>query len=107
MRLSMAAAGLACMLSEDPAAAERAAVLAMQCFIGQICDPIDGYTQIPCFIRNVASVPLAMTCANYGVLGLDTGVSLDEMAKATLRVGEKIREDRISDCGTCMCKKKL
>ncbi len=104
---SMAAAGLACMLSEDPAAAERAAVLAMQCFIGQICDPIDGYTQIPCFIRNVASVPLAMTCANYGVLGLDTGVSLDEMAKATLRVGEKIREDRISDCGTCMCKKKL
>ena len=48
-----------------------------------------------------------MTCANYGVLGLDTGVSLDEMAKATLRVGEKIREDRISDCGTCMCKKKL
>ena len=95
------------MLSEDPAAAERAAVLAMQCLIGQICDPIDGYTQIPCFIRNIASVPLAMTCANYGVLGLDTGVSLDEMVKATLRVGEKIREDRISDCGTCMCKKKL
>ncbi len=62
----------------------------MQCFIGQICDPIDGYTQIPCFIRNVASVPLAMTCTNYGVLGLDTGVSFDEMAKATLRVGEKI-----------------
>ena len=95
------------MLSEEPEAAERAAVLAMQCLIGQVCDPIDGYTQIPCLIRNVTSVPLAMTCANYGVLGMDAGVSLDEMAKAVLRVGEKIREYRVSDCGTCMCEKKI
>lgn len=103
---SMAAGGIACMLSKEPAAAERAAVLAMQCLIGQVCDPIDGYTQIPCLIRNVASVPMAMTCANYGVLGMDAGVSLDEMAKAVLRVGEKIRENRVSDCGVCMCKRK-
>ena len=104
---SMAAGGIASMLSEEPEAAERAAVLAMQCLIGQVCDPIDGYTQIPCLIRNVTSVPLAMTCANYGVLGMDAGVSLDEMAKAVLRVGEKIREYRVSDCGTCMCEKKI
>ena len=104
---SMAAGGIASLLSDEPQAAEHAAVLAMQCLIGQICDPIDGYTQIPCLIRNVASVPMAMTCANYGVLGMDTGVSLDEMAKAVLRVGEKIREYRVSDCGTCMCEKKI
>lgn len=100
---SMAAAGIAEMVSASPEAAEAAAVLAMQCLIGQVCDPIEGYTQIPCFVRNVAAVPLAMCCANYGILGLDAGVSLDEMAKAMLRVGEKIREYRISDCGTCMC----
>lgn len=104
---SMAAGGIAGMMSEDPTAAECAAVLAMQCLIGQICDPIDGYTQIPCLIRNVASVPMAMTCANYGVLGMDAGVSLDEMVKAVLRVGEKIRENRVSDCGVCMCKRKI
>lgn len=103
----MAAGGIAGMMSEDPTAAECAAVLAMQCLIGQICDPIDGYTQIPCLIRNVASVPMAMTCANYGVLGMDAGVSLDEMVKAVLRVGEKIRENRVSDCGVCMCKRKI
>lgn len=103
---SMAAAGLVEMLTADVDAAESAAVLAMQCLIGQICDPIEGYTQIPCFVRNISSVSIAMTCANYAVLGLDAGVNLDEMAKAVLRVGEKIREQRISDCGTCMCERK-
>ena len=99
---SMAAAGLVSFLSDDAAAGERAAVLAMQYIIGQVCDPIAGYPQIPCFIRNVASVPVAMTCANYALLGLDTAVGLDGMAEAVLRVGEKLREGRINDLGTCM-----
>lgn len=99
---SMAAAALTSLISDDPEAGERAAVLAMQYIIGQVCDPIEGYAQIPCFIRNIASVPLAMTCANYAVLGIDTAVSLDGMADAVLRVGEKLRGGRINDMGTCM-----
>ena len=99
---SMAAAALASLISDDPEAGERAAVLAMQYIIGQVCDPIEGYAQIPCFIRNIASVPMAMTCANYAVLGIDTAVSLDGMADAVLRVGEKLRGGRINDMGTCM-----
>ena len=99
---SMAAAALTSLISDDPVAVERAAVLAMQYIIGQVCDPIEGYAQIPCFIRNIASVPLAMTCANYAVLGLDTAVTLDGMADAVLRVGERLREGRINDMGTCM-----
>lgn len=98
---SMAAGALASMLSDDPAVAERAAVLAMQVLIGQVCDPIGGYPQIPCFIRNIASVPLAMTCANYAVLGLDSAVTLSDMVQAVLRVGEKLRAGRINDLGTC------
>ena len=43
-----------------------------------------------------------MTCANYAVLGLDTAVTLDGMADAVLRVGERLREGRINDMGTCM-----
>lgn len=99
---SMAAAALTSLISDDTVAGERAAVLAMQYIIGQVCDPIEGYAQIPCFIRNIASVPLAMTCANYAVLGLDTAVTLDGMADAVLRVGERLREGRINDMGTCM-----
>lgn len=99
---SMAAAGLVSFLTDDPETAERGAVLAMQYIIGQVCDPVAGYPQIPCFIRNVASVPVAMICANYAVLGLDTAVNLDGMVQAVLRVGEKLRAGRINDLGTCM-----
>ena len=99
---SMASAGLGSFLTDDPETAERGAVLAMQYIIGQVCDPVAGYPQIPCFIRNVASVPVAMTCANYAILGLDTAVGLDGMVQAVLRVGEKLREGRINDLGTCM-----
>ena len=98
---SMAAGGIAAFLRDEPAVCERAAVLAIQYIIGQVCDPVAGYAQIPCFIRNIASVPLAMTCANYAVLGLDTAVTLDSMVQAVLRVGQRLRETRINDLGTC------
>lgn len=98
---SMAAGAMASLVTDDAEAIERAAVLAMQCLIGQLCDPIEGYTQVPCIIRNMASVPLAATCANAAILGVDTVVSLDEMAQAVLRVGNKIHS--VNDFGTCMC----
>ena len=98
---SMAAGAMASLVTDDAEAIERAAVLAMQCLIGQLCDPIEGYTQVPCIIRNMASVPLAATCANAAILGVDTVVSLDEMAQAVLRVCNKIHS--VNDFGTCMC----
>lgn len=99
---SMAAGALVSFLDDSPEIAERAAVMAMQYIIGQVCDPVEGYAQIPCFIRNIASVPIAMTCANFAMLGLDTAVNLDGMADAVIRVGEKLRGGRINDLGTCM-----
>ena len=99
--VSMAAGGITTFLRDDPEICERAAVLAMQYVIGQVCDPVAGFPQIPCFIRNIASIPVAMTCANYALLGLDTAVTLDDMVQAVLRVGERLRETRINDLGTC------
>lgn len=101
--VSQASAALASFITTDPEAIERAAVLGIQYLLGQVCDPIEGYPQVPCFIRNIASVSVAATCANYGVLGIDTAVSLDEMVGAVLRVGEALRERRINDLGTCAC----
>ncbi len=89
------------MITDDVESIERASVLAIQYIIGQVCDPILGYVQVPCFIRNIGSISLAATCANYGVLGLDTVVSLDDMVDAVLRVGRALQKDRINDLGTC------
>lgn len=98
---SMVAGGIVSFLYDDAEMCEKAAVLAMQYIIGQVCDPVAGYPQIPCFIRNIASVPVALTCANFAILGLDTAVTLDSMVQAVLRVGERLRETRINDVGTC------
>lgn len=98
---SMAAGSIVSFLSDDAEVCERAAVLAIQYILGQVCDPIEGYPQIPCFIRNIVSVPVAVSCANFAMLGLDTAVTLDAMVQAVVRVGEKLREGRINDLGTC------
>ena len=98
---SMAAGALASYLSADPVVVEKAAVLAIQTLLGQVCDPIGGYPQVPCFIRNITAVPIAMTCANYALLGLDTCVTLSDMVQAVVRVGEQLRAGRINDLGTC------
>ena len=100
---SQASAALASYITKDPEAIERAAVLGMQYLLGQVCDPIEGYPQVPCFIRNIASVSVAGVCANYGVLGIDTAITLDDMVGAVLRVGEALRERRINDLGCCGC----
>ena len=81
----------------------QAAEIALEHSLGLTCDPILGYVQIPCFIRNVSSVSIAITCANYGILGLDAGVSLDEISKAVIRVGEGLRSIRLNDQGICAC----
>jgi len=101
--VSQASAALASYITEDPEAIERAAVLGIQYLLGQVCDPVEGYPQVPCFIRNIASVSVAANCANYGVLGIDTAVTLDEMVGAVVRVGEALRARRINDLGTCGC----
>jgi len=76
----------------------------MQSLLGLICDPIGGYVQIPCFIRNMTAVSTSITCANAAAYGLDSLISLDEMVNALLRVGEKTCS--LNDLGTCMCKMK-
>ena len=105
--MSQASAALASMITKDPEAVERAAVLGMQYLLGQVCDPLEGYPQLPCFIRNIVSVYAASACANYGVLGLDTAVSLDEMVGAVMRVGESLRDKKINDMGVCACRYRL
>lgn len=102
--VSMAAAGLASYLTDDPTVVEKAAVMGIQSLLGLICDPIGGYVQVPCFIRNMTAVSTAVTCANAALCGLDTLISVDEMADTLLRIGGGTRA--LNDFGICFCKKK-
>lgn len=97
--VSMAAGALASLMTQDPAIIERAAVLGGESLLGLICDPVDGYVQVPCFIRNLNAVSIAATCANSAMAGVESCIVLDEMAEAMLRVGEKIYD--INDLGIC------
>ena len=102
--ISMTAGALASLLTDDPDVIERAAVLGAQSILGQICDPVDGCSQVPCFIRNMTAVPTAIICANAALAGCETLLGLDEMSETVLRVGMKLKEYGINDLGVCYCK---
>ena len=102
--ISMTAGALASLLTDDLDVIERAAVLGAQSILGQICDPVDGCSQVPCFIRNMTAVPTAVICANAALGGCETLTSLDEMAETVLRVGLKLKEHGLNDLGVCYCK---
>lgn len=76
-------------------------VLGAQSILGQICDPIDGAGQVPCFLRNITAVPTAIACANAALAGCETLISLDEMAETLLRVGKKLKMVGLNDLGVC------
>ena len=102
--ISMAAGALAFLLTDDLDVIERAAVLGAQSVLGQICDPIGGCSQVPCFIRNMTAVPTAVICANAALSGCETLTSLDEMSETILRVGLNLKKHGINDLGICYCR---
>lgn len=89
--ISMAAAALASMRTDDPDLIEAAASLGGQSLLGLVCNPVNGYVQVPCIIRNMAAVPIAVTCANGALAGMESLVPLDEVVDCMLKIGEKIR----------------
>lgn len=71
--------------------------------MGLLCNPIEGYVQVPCIVRNMAAVPTAVTCANAALAGMDHIVPLDDVVALMLAVGEKIRP--CDEAGTYILKK--
>lgn len=89
--ISMAAAALASMRTQDAGRIEAAASLGGQSVLGMVCNPVNGYVQVPCIIRNMAAVPIAMTCANGALAGMEALVPLDEVVRCMLEIGAYIR----------------
>lgn len=95
----MAAAALCTLICDDAESACAAASLAIQSLLGLLCDPIGGYVQVPCLIRNMTAVPTAAVCANAAACGFPATVPLEEMCDAILRVGKQLRT--INCLGAC------
>lgn len=101
--IAMAAAGLASLMTEEPKTIETAASLGAQSVMGMVCNPIDGYVQVPCIVRNMTAVPTAMVCANAAVSGMDSIIPLDSTVELILEIGKKIRP--CNRAGTYITKK--
>ncbi len=84
----MAAGGLAYMMGGKEEALE-AASMALQNYIGLVCDPVAGCVISPCIIRNMCAVGVAVTCAQQALNGMKSVIPLDEIVDSMMRVGER------------------
>lgn len=87
---SMAAAAL-CELDEGtPEQAVNAAALALQNTLGLICDPIGGYVEAPCMMRNGLFGLHAFGAAAISLSGVKSIIPFDEVVTALREVGNKM-----------------
>ncbi len=100
---AMAAAGLAQMMGGSASQGFAAASLALQNSLGLICDPVGGFTEIPCIGRNVSAAANALTAANMVMAGFDPMIPFDEAADTMLRVGAQLPPSLRCTCGGGLC----
>ncbi|HDS1818323.1 TPA: L-serine ammonia-lyase [Pseudomonas putida] len=82
---SMAAAGLAEVLSATPPQLENAAEIALEHNLGLTCDPVGGLVQVPCIERNAIAAVKAINAVQMALRGDgEHFISLDQVIR-TLR----------------------
>ena len=99
----MAAAGVVQLMGGSIACGFDAACIAMQSFLGLICDPIAGLTEFPCIERNVTAAAAAVMAANMALCGMTSLVPLDETLQTMLRVGESLPAQLRCTCQGGLC----
>ena len=84
----MASAIAAFFLDSDIKTMLNAASMALQNMLGLICDPVAGYTEIPCISRNASAASNAIISANLAAGGFDSVIPLDETILAMFETGK-------------------
>jgi L-serine dehydratase len=87
---SMAAAAICELDGGTPAQALNAAALALQNTLGLICDPIGGYVEAPCMMRNGLFGIHAFGASAISLSGVKSIVPFDEVVGALREVGHKM-----------------
>ena len=97
---AMAAAALAESAGGTPDEALDAAAMSLQNVMGLICDPVQGFVELPCHSRNAAAASAAFTVADMILGGWRNLVPFDETTRAVLAVGHMLpRELRSTALG--------
>ena len=97
---AMAAAALVESAGGTPEAALDAAAMSLQNVMGLVCDPVQGFVELPCHSRNAAAASAAFTAADMILGGWRNLVPFDETARAVLAVGHMLpRELRSTALG--------
>ncbi|MFV0415000.1 MAG: L-serine ammonia-lyase, iron-sulfur-dependent, subunit alpha [Chthoniobacterales bacterium] len=86
----MAAAALCELDGGTPAQSINAAALALQNTLGLICDPIGGYVEAPCMMRNGLFGIHAFGASTISLSGVKSIVPFDEVVGALREVGQKM-----------------
>ena len=87
---AMAAAALCELDGGTPAQAVNAAALALQNTLGLICDPIGGYVEAPCMMRNGLFGLHAFGAAAVSLSGVESIVPFDQVVGTMREVGHKM-----------------
>ncbi|HCP07295.1 MAG TPA: hypothetical protein DIT24_02440, partial [Synergistaceae bacterium] len=97
---AMAAAAVVEYAGGSPAQACDAAAIFFQNWMGSVCDPVQGFVEIPCHTRNAVASSEAFVCADLVLGGYVNPVPLDETVDAVLSVGRMLpRELRCTVLG--------
>jgi len=85
---SMAAAGLAQVLSGHPEHVLNAAEIGLEHHLGLTCDPVAGLVQVPCIERNAIGATTAIAAARLALAGDGRQlVTLDQVMATMMEVG--------------------
>ena len=89
---AMAAAGLCELLGGTPEQSFHAASLALIHIMGLVCDPIAGFVEFPCSLRNASGLVNAFVSADLAMAGIESLVPFDQVVDAMYRVGKMLPE---------------
>ena len=89
---AMAAAGLVTLMGGDNQSSFHAAGFALIHVMGLVCDPIAGFVEFPCSLRNASGLVNAYLSADLAMAGVESIVPFDEVVEAMYRVGKMLPE---------------
>lgn len=99
---AMASAAMIEAAGGDAHQAADAASVSFQNTMGLICDPVQGFAEIPCHIRNALAVSSALVVADLILGGYQNPLPLDEIIDAVYSVGKMLpRELKCTTLGGC------
>lgn len=87
---AMAAAAGCELLGGTPGQCAHAFAIALVNSLGLVCDPVGGYVEYPCVLRNASGAVSALAAAEMALAGVESVVPADEVILAMKDVGTRM-----------------